>query len=374
MISELSIEKMRKSLDDANLRWPPVPLTTPKELRERYPLSDGGVATVYNGRESVKKILRGDDQRKLLIVGPCSIHDIDAAKEYARAIKSLAESVQDQFLVIMRTYLEKPRTEQGWPGLMYDPNLNGSFDIDQGLIWSRKLLCDIAELGLPTATETLEPLPIQYISDLPSWTCIGARTVESQPHRKLASALSTPVGVKNGTSGDLEGAVNALKVIQRPNSFIGMDMDGRYSKVDTTGNLYCHIILRGGQNGKPFTNYDEESVERAQRKLEENGLPQRLVIDCSHGNALSEGKKNYQRQIDVFRDVIGQIVRGNAGIIGLMLESNISEGSQKVPSGIKSLEELRYGVSITDPCISLEVTRELVMEGCRMLRDYRTGK
>lgn len=380
MNSKLSTEEMRRSLDDANLKWPPTPIVTPKELREKHPLTDDAVKTVYNGRESVKRIIEGKDSRKLVIVGPCSIHNSDEALNYAREIKSLAAEVEDQFLMVMRTYLEKPRTGCGWPGLMVDPDLDGSCNVNKGVELSRKLLVQLAELGLPTATETLDPHTVQYISDLVTWTCIGARTVESQTHRRLAAGLSAPVGVKNGTSGDIETAVNALKVIRSETSFVGMDGDGRYSKVDARGNSYCHIILRGGHNGEPHTNYDTESVRSAQEMLGRNDLPQGIVIDCSHGNALrineSTGRKekDYRMQIVVFNDVINQIIAGNSNIIGLMLESNINEGKQEVPKGLKDIRDLRRGVSITDACINLEETKRIIMGAYQKLKVYEARK
>lgn len=347
-------------LRDVNLAGQPQPLPTPSEVLARMPINEAAAETVYEAREGIKKILDGQDSRKVLVIGPCSIHSSGQAVEYARLLNGLADEVKDEFLVAMRAYVEKPRTGVGWPGLMDDPALDGSFDMEKGIYLSRRFLLDIAELGMPAAVEAVSSSSPQYISDLVSWACIGARTAESQEHRKLASGLSMPVGIKNGTNGELEAAVDGLTVIRHPNCFHGMDMDGRRSKVSTTGNRYSHIVLRGGaRNGDKITNYYAASVQKAQGMLRDRGLAADVMIDCSHGNS----QKDYKRQPAVFMDVVGQIRDGNEGIIGLMLESNINEGKQDIKS-----RPLVYGVSVTDGCVSFETTKEIVMEAYWMLK------
>ncbi len=292
-----------------------------------------------------------------MVIGPCSIHDIEAATDYAERLNGLRERVEDRFELVMRTYLEKPRTVVGWKGLVYEPYLDGQERIGDGLIIARQFLLSNAELGLPCATEFLDTFIPQYIGDLISWGAIGARTVESQIHRQMASGLSMPVGFKNNMSGDVKVAIDAMLAARHSHWFFGLDQYGRPSVVKTRGNTYTHIVLRGGNEGP---NYDRESVARAQAMLREAGLPERLMIDCSHGNS----GKDYRAQPVVFEDVIRQIYDGNLGIIGVMVESHINEGRQDVPEDIR---ELKYGVSITDSCIGWETTERLIMDAYRML-------
>jgi len=321
-------------------------IISPKEMKKKYPLTDMAKITVESGRKDIKRILDGEDNRKLLIVGPCSIHNINETIEYAEKLKELSDKVKDKYVIFMRAYFEKPRTTIGWKGLIYDPDMDGSDNIEKGIEIARKLLLKINEIGLPVATEFLDPIVPQYIGDLVSWVAIGARTTESQIHRQMASGLSMPVGFKNGTSGDLDIAINAISSTANPHSFLGVNLDGSISKVNTRGNKYGHIVLRGGINGP---NYSSEDISKTQEKLRSVGLMENVVVDCSHANS----GKDYRNQGKVFKDVISQSPE-NHGIIGLMLESNLFEGGQKI--GI----ELKKGVSITDECIGFEETREII--------------
>ncbi len=332
-------------------------LITPVEIKSQVPLTDLAEITVLKSRQELEAILDGKDQRKFLVVGPCSIHDVQAAEDYAKRLKTLAERVKDKLLLVMRVYFEKPRTTVGWKGLINDPDLDDSFHIEKGLIMARELLIKIAELGLPTATEALDPIVPQYISDLISWTAIGARTTESQTHREMASGLSMPVGFKNSTDGSIQVALNALQSAREPHHFLGINEEGQVSIFRTTGNAYGHIILRGGDR-KP--NFDADSVKLAEEKLKEAQLPCKIVIDCSHGNS----KKNHKLQGSVFENVIQQILDGNTSIVGMMLESNLYEGNQPIPS---NREELKYGVSVTDKCINWEETEKIVLTAHEML-------
>ena len=333
------------------------PLISPYYLKRQIPLPEKASATVRDGREKIVAILNGD-RRKLLVVGPCSIHDVNAAREYAGRLKHLSNQVRDIFQIVMRSYFEKPRTTIGWKGLIYEPSLNAGVHINEGLCTARELLRDISETGLPAGTEFLDPFVPQYIADLVAWGAIGARTAESPQHRQLVSGLSMPVGFKNSVQGDVEAAVNAVVAAKHAkHSFFGVDPYGTPSVVSTRGNPDTHIILRGGTNG---TNYDKESVREAQTLLQKAGLKPVLMIDCSHGNS----NKDYRLQPAVFESVIQQIYDGNEGIMGLMLESNLHEGNQKMP---KDKSELKYGVSITDSCISWETTEKVIRDGFRML-------
>ncbi|NES25498.1 MAG: 3-deoxy-7-phosphoheptulonate synthase [Symploca sp. SIO3E6] len=326
-------------------------LMHPLKIKNELPLTNSAAATVLRGRQEIKNILDGKDSRKFLIVGPCSIHDVQAAEEYARKLKKLADQVKDHFLLVMRVYFEKPRTTVGWKGLINDPDLNDSFDIEKGLITARRLLIKIAEIGLPTATEALDPIAIGYFSELISWSAIGARTIESQTHREMASGLSMPVGLKNGTDGNVKVALDAIQASQTSHNFLGINETGEISIFKTKGNSYCHVILRGGMSK---TNFEAESIQLVEDKLKAASLPQRMVIDCSHGNS----RKDHKLQGSVFTNVIQQIVDGNTSIVGLMLESNLKEGNQKLTS---DLSQLQYGVSITDKCIGWEETEELIL-------------
>ncbi|MEX2673224.1 MAG: 3-deoxy-7-phosphoheptulonate synthase [Phycisphaeraceae bacterium] len=328
------------------------PLVSPSALKAELPISEKVAADVIRFRDTIKHIVLGQDERLLVIVGPCSIHDEEAAITYAERLAELSEKYADRMMIAMRVYFEKPRTTVGWKGLIYDPHLNDSFDIATGLRKARRLMIRIAELGLPTATEFLDPIVPQYIADLVGWAAIGARTTESQTHRQMASGLSMPVGYKNTTTGDVEPAVNAMLSARAPHAFLGIDPDGRTSLVQTAGNRWGHVILRGG-SGKP--NYDRENVAKALASLEKNDLPPCVMIDCSHANS---GKKHEQQEV-VLRSVIEQRRGGTKGIMGLMLESNLEAGSQKLPS---DLTQLQYGVSVTDACIGWDKTAELLKD------------
>jgi 3-deoxy-7-phosphoheptulonate synthase len=325
-------------------------LIRPSELEKRIPLSPQAEATVLEGRRQLESVLSGEDDRFAVIVGPCSIHDQPAALDYAARLKPLAEQVSDRLLIVMRVYFEKPRTTVGWKGLIYDPNLNDTYEIEDGLHRARRLLMEIAEAGLYSATEFLDPIVPQYVSDLVTWAAIGARTTESQTHRQMASGLSMPVGFKNGTDGDPQTAVDALVAAGTPQAFLGIDHDGQASVVETRGNKNCHLVMRGGRSG---TNYDARSIATAQEALRKSQLPPHIVVDCSHGNS----NKDHTRQHIAFQDVIGQRIEGNEHILGVMLESNINSGAQKLGSNPGDLE---YGVSITDSCIGWDETVNLL--------------
>ena len=327
-----------------------VPLITPNELIRELPSSEKAEKTILEGRAAIQRILNKEDRRLLAIVGPCSIHDERATLDYAERLARLREKVDDTFLLCMRVYFEKPRTTVGWKGLINDPTLDGSYDIHAGLRKARRLLLNISEMGLPTATEMLEPITPQYLTDLVCWAAIGARTTESQTHRQLASGLSMPVGFKNGTDGCMRSAINALVAARAPQAFLGIDKDGRTCSVMTDGNPWGHIVLRGGSR----PNYDPISIEEARLMLIEKNLPEAIVVDCSHDNC----HKKYQGQPHVWRNVIEQIIHGNESVVGLMLESNLGEGNQKFNG---DLTKLKYGVSITDECVSWETTEQLLL-------------
>ncbi len=333
-------------------------LPTPAAIRAELPMSAVAEKTVLQSRAALHDILDGKDGRLLAVVGPCSIHDIDAALEYADRLRILADKVADTLLVLMRVYFEKPRTTVGWKGLINDPDMDDSFHIDKGIRMARKLLLDLGERGLPTATEALDPIMPQYMGELIAWTAIGARTTESQTHREMASGLSTPVGFKNGTDGSLQVAVDALQSARQPHHFLGINQDGRTAVFETRGNAYGHVVLRGG-GGKP--NYDAQNVAAAASVLRESGLPDRIVIDCSHANS----NKDPEVQPVVARNCIEQVVNGNRSIIGLMLESNLHGGNQKITS---KLADLKYGVSVTDGCIGWEATEKTLLEAAEALR------
>jgi len=340
---------LNKPLSNTNIRSEQT-LVTPVELRGRYPRTARATATIEAGRAAVNAILDGEDRRLLAVVGPCSIHDPDAAREYAERLAALRERVADRIELVMRVYFEKPRTTVGWKGLINDPHLDDSFDIETGLATARSLLVDLAELGLPTGTEALDPISPQYLSDLFSWSAIGARTTESQTHREMSSGLSTAVGFKNGTDGSLEVAINALQSAAAPHAFLGIDAEGRATVLRTRGNRYGHVILRGGTR----PNYSAEDVALAERALAAAELPARIMIDCSHANA----NKRHDRQPIVARDVAGQLAAGSRSIMGVMLESNLGAGSQKLGDPAA----LVRGVSITDACIDWPTTETLLLE------------
>lgn len=322
-------------------------IASPNEVRKEIPITDKSLATVIKAREDIQNIIDGKDDRKIVIVGPCSIHNYDEALEYARKLNELRKKVEDKLVIIMRTYFEKPRTTVGWKGFLYDPHLDGSYDLQEGVKLSRKLLLEINEMGLPTATEVLGPIVIQYYSDLICWSAIGARTAESQTHRELASGLSMPVGFKNGTEGNLDIAINAILSAKSNHSFLGMDEDGKVSIVETTGNEYGHIILRGGKSGP---NYSTENVKETADLCVDAKITPAVIVDCSHANS----GKDFRNQSTVWADVWKQIENGGDSIKGFMLESNLTEGKQKIEGN------LEYGISITDSCIGLEETADLL--------------
>lgn len=329
-------------------------LITPQEIKEILPITKFSLQTIENSRKIVSDIINKKDKRKLLIIGPCSIHDEKSALEYAELIKDLALQVKDSFFVLMRTYFEKPRTTTGWKGFINDPKLDNSFDINQGLKAARKLLIEITSKNIPVATEALEPISPQYFAELISWTAIGARTTESQTHREMASGLSSAVGFKNNTDGNIEVAINAIKSASMPHHFLGIDQNGFTSIVSTKGNKLGHLILRGGKNGP---NYDALSVKMALEFLKKSNINTGITIDCSHDNS----SKDYKKQPEVFLSCIEQIKNGNDNIIGLMLESHLYEGKQELS------KNLQYGVSITDGCIDFLTSKNIILEADKIL-------
>ncbi|WP_295535134.1 3-deoxy-7-phosphoheptulonate synthase [Synechococcus sp. UW140] len=326
------------------------PLVAPIILQSDMPLTERAALTVRNTRARIKRILAGEDHRLLVIVGPCSVHDLGAAEEYAGALVQIRERLQASLEIVMRVYFEKPRTTVGWKGLINDPHLDGSYDINTGLRRARNLLLQFAERGLPAATELLDPVVPQYIADLISWTAIGARTTESQTHREMASGLSMPIGYKNGTDGSLTVAINAMEAASRPHHFLGINRQGHAAIVSTTGNPDGHLVLRGGGSG---TNYHPEAISAAENQLQAAGLPHRVMVDCSHGNS----NKDYRRQGEVLEAVAAQVKQGGSAVMGVMLESHLVAGSQKIPA---DLSQLTYGQSITDACIDLDTTEALL--------------
>jgi 3-deoxy-7-phosphoheptulonate synthase len=334
-------------------------LLPPAEAKQRVPLSEAAEETVLRGRNTVERILDRKDHRLIVVVGPCSVHDTTAAMDYARRLKRLADEVSDTLYVVMRVYFEKPRTTTGWKGLINDPHMNDSFDIEEGLRKARKLLLDINEMRLPAGTEALDPITPQYLGDLVTWSAIGARTAESQTHREMASGLSTPVGFKNGTDGGLQVAVNALLSVSSPHSFLGINQSGQVAVIRTKGNRYGHIVLRGGSRGP---NYDSVTIALVEKELAKHKLPANIMVDCSHANS----NKDPALQPLVLTDVANQIVEGNQSIVGVMLESNIHAGSQPIPA---DLSQLRYGVSVTDACIDWVTTEKLLHDTRLRLRD-----
>ena len=326
-------------------------MPTPDRVKTDVPLADAAAATVANGRADIRRILDRDDPRLIVVVGPCSIHDPNAAVEYASRLVRLAERVSETMFLVMRVYFEKPRTSTGWKGFINDPLMDDSFRIDEGIVRARRLLVEFAEMGLPTGSEALDPLSPQYLGDLISWYTIGARTTESQTHREMASGLSAPVGFKNGTDGGLDVAINAVRSAARPHGFLGISRLGRPAIIRTKGNRYGHLVLRGGA-GKP--NYDTASIQQAEAALLRAGLSPNIIVDCSHANSL----KDHNQQPLVFRDCIEQIRAGNRSIVGLMAESNLHPGNQSIPA---DLTQLKYGVSVTDACIDWETTEQTIL-------------
>lgn len=339
-------------------------VVTPTELKKELPLPESVRELVANSRQTVKDILDGKDDRLFAVVGPCSIHDTELALEYGKRLKALADEVSEQIFIIMRVYFEKPRTTVGWKGLINDPHLNGSFEIEDGLRKARKLLIDLSEIGLPLATEALDPISPQYLQDTITWTAIGARTTESQTHREMSSGLSSPVGFKNGTDGSLDVAVNAMKSVVSGHAFLGINPQGQVAITKTKGNQYGHVVLRGG-GGKP--NYDSVSIALCEQALKKAKLPTNIVVDCSHANS----NKDHNVQPLVLDDIAHQIKDGNRSICGVMIESNINEGNQSIPD---DLSQLKYGVSVTDACISWESTVKSLNKMASTLTGHLTGR
>ncbi|GAB3046432.1 3-deoxy-7-phosphoheptulonate synthase [Acinetobacter apis] len=345
-------------IDDVNISSMQ-PLITPAQLKAELPLSAQAYQTVLKGRESVRKILDGEDKRLFVVIGPCSIHDPKAAHEYADRLKALSEKVQDTLYIVMRVYFEKPRTTVGWKGLINDPDMDDSFDIEKGLRIGRQLLLSLNEKGLPCATEALDPNSPQYLQDLISWSAIGARTTESQTHREMSSGLSSPVGFKNGTDGGFSVAINAMQAVQHGHNFLGLNNEGQVSIIRTRGNQYGHVVLRGG-NGKP--NYDATSVAQAEDALIKAKVSQNIMVDASHANS---NKDPYLQPL-VLKNVTEQILNGNKSIVGLMVESHLKGGRQNIPENLCDLE---YGQSVTDGCIDWETTENVLLEMHEALKD-----
>ncbi|WP_462204510.1 3-deoxy-7-phosphoheptulonate synthase AroF [Klebsiella pneumoniae] len=338
-------------------------LMTPEQLKAEFPLSVEQEAQIAHARQTISDIIAGRDPRLLVVCGPCSIHDPEAAIEYARRFKALAAEVSDSLYLVMRVYFEKPRTTVGWKGLINDPHMDGSFDVEGGLKIARRLLVELVNMGLPLATEALDPNSPQYLGDLFSWSAIGARTTESQTHREMASGLSMPVGFKNGTDGSLATAINAMRAAAMPHRFVGINQAGQVCLLQTQGNPNGHVILRGGK----APNYGPEDVAKCEKEMAQAGLKPSLMVDCSHGNS----NKDFRRQPAVAESVVAQIKDGNRSIIGLMIESNIHEGNQ---SSEQQREEMKYGVSVTDACISWETTEALLRELDKDLRGHLAAR
>ena len=338
----------KDTLNNIHIRSEKV-MITPAELKTKLPISQPALDFIGQARQTMSNIIQRKDHRLLVICGPCSIHDIDAAKEYATRLKKLHDEYSDSLYIVMRVYFEKPRTTVGWKGFINDPHLDGTFDIEQGLHKARELLVWLAELELPLATEALDPISPQYLAELFSWSAIGARTTESQTHREMASGLSMPVGFKNGTDGNLGTAINALKAASESHSFMGINQQGQVALLVTQGNPDGHVILRGGKQ----PNYDSVSISLAEKAMTSAGLTPNLVVDCSHGNS----NKDYSLQPLVTENVVHQIQEGNQSILGIMLESHLFEGNQ---SSEQPRSEMRYGVSITDACIDWDTTADLL--------------
>jgi 3-deoxy-7-phosphoheptulonate synthase len=333
-------------------------MPSPEEIKARLPLDDRAAETVLQGRRALEAILEGRDRRLFVVVGPCSIHDPAAGLDYARRLRALADELSETMLLVMRVYFEKPRTSVGWKGLINDPYMDDSFRIDEGMARARRFLLDVTALGLPTATEALDPIGPQYYGDLITWTAIGARTSESQTHREMSSGLSTPVGFKNGTDGEVEAAVNAILSASHPHAFLGINNQGRSAIVRTSGNRHGHLVLRGG-GGRP--NFDTVSISLAEQALAKAGLPLNIVVDCSHANSW----KKPELQPLVLRDVVHQIREGNRSVVGFMIESFLEPGSQPIPADVR---DLKYGCSITDPCVGWGTTVEMLRSAHQVLR------
>lgn len=351
MSTNLDLENINVTAFDA--------MPTPTEVHARLPLSETAACTVTEGRQALRNILDRKDHRLFVVLGPCSIHDPVAGLDYARRLKALSDEVSDTLLLVMRVYFEKPRTTVGWKGYINDPFMDDSFQVDVGMEKAREFLLQINELGLPTGTEALDPISPQYLGDLIAWSAIGARTTESQTHREMSSGLSTPVGFKNGTNGDLSIAINAILSASRPHSFLGINDQGRVAVVRTRGNGYGHIVLRGG-DGKP--NYDTVSINVTEQALAKAKLANNIVVDCSHANS----SKKPELQPLVMSDLVSQIRAGNKSIVGAMIESNIEAGNQSIPA---DLSQLKYGCSVTDACVDWATTEKMIRDAAISLRD-----
>ena len=335
------------------------PMPSPEEILAQLPLSPNAARMILRSREVLRNILDRKDRRLFVVVGPCSIHDPVAGLDYAHRLRALAAEVSETLYLVMRAYIEKPRTTTGWKGYINDPDMDDSFHVDRGMHKAREFLLQLAELGLPAGTEALDPISPQYLGDLISWTAIGARTSESQTHREMSSGLSTPVGFKNGTNGDVGIAVNAILSASRPHSFLGINDQGHTAIVRTRGNRYGHLVLRGG-DGRP--NYDTVSVQIAEQVLAKAGLPANIVVDCSHANSY----KKHEWQPLVMSDVVNQVRLGNQSLVGMMIESNIVAGNQAIP---EDLSQLRYGCSVTDSCIDWDTTERMIRDAAQLLRE-----
>src|SRR3954451_1640083 len=334
-------------------------LVPPSHVLRELGITEAAAKTVVETRQQIHRILHGADDRLVVIAGPCSIHEVKAAKEYAARLADARHKLGRELVIVMRVYFEKPRTTTGWKGLINDPHMNDSFDIEEGLQLARKVLLEINALGLPAGTEALDPISPQYLSDLIAWSAIGARTTESQTHREMASGLSTPVGFKNGTDGGLQVAINALLSVSNAHSFLGIDQDGQVAVIRTKGNRYGHIVLRGGAKGP---NYDSVTIAVVEKELAKHKLPRNIVVDCSHANS----NKDPSLQPLVMHDLVHQIMEGNRSLTGVMLESNINAGSQSIPA---ELSQLKYGVSVTDACIDWAPTERVLREARSKLKD-----
>ncbi|MGH8750136.1 MAG: 3-deoxy-7-phosphoheptulonate synthase [Burkholderiales bacterium] len=353
---------MKSRIDNLNILSQQL-LPTPAEIKKRLPLTRRARQTVAAGRRAVQRILERKDHRLLVVVGPCSIHDMAAAHDYASRLKKLADEISDTFLVVMRMYFEKPRTTVGWKGFINDPDMDDSFHIEKGLRLARGLLRDLAEMGLPAGTEALDPIVPQYLADLITWTAIGARTTESQTHREMASGLSSPVGFKNGTDGGFKVAINALLSVSHPHNFLGIDKSGRCVVIRTRGNPHAHMVLRGGAQ----PNYDAASISQCEKELAANKLAVNIMVDCSHANS----SKNYNLQPAVLQNCARQIQKGNSSLIGFMLEGNIEAGNQPIPA---DLAQLKYGVSVTDACMDWSATQNLLRTAREDLKTVLTHR
>jgi 3-deoxy-7-phosphoheptulonate synthase len=336
-------------------------MPTPEQMHALLPLSDKAAHTVRSGRKQLEDILTRRDKRLFAVVGPCSIHDTAAGLDYAQRLFALSQKVKDSMLLVMRVYFEKPRTSVGWKGLVNDPHLDDSFCVAEGMQRARKFLLEVAEMGLSAAAEALDPISPQYLGGLISWTAIGARTTDSQTHREMASGLSTPVGFKNSTDGNIESTVNALLTGRRPHSFLGINAQGQSSIIRTRGNPFCHVVLRGGQSGP---NYSAAHIAQVETALQKAHLPLNIVVDCSHGNS----QKNHHHQPVVFADGLKQVLEGNTSLVGFMVESFLEEGNQPIP---RDLSHLRYGQSITDACMGWERTEEMLLDAHAKLQSSR---